>query len=227
MSRGRVDGRCGQLTLAERDAWIRHLPGRDAAVAVPLVSHPDHGPTLVVSTRSTLNGRTGGRMSHAGDTVLLGGALEPGESPAVAAVRELREESGTAEVLDHRDFDVRGRLGRWITESGYAVEGFVVRAPAALALASSPDRREVSELFHIKLDEVWAASPGLDYHRVHVPDRSGVHGPAATGDWCFESPTLRVSDVHGSPRILWGAAGFMVTRLVELFPSPDAIFGRP
>ena len=212
-----------RLGLGERATWVRHLPGRDAAVALPLVHHPEHGPTVVVTTRAAVNGHTRARMSHAGDTVLLGGALEPGESPARAALRELLEESGTLGLLEERDFAVRAALGRWVTESGFVVDGFLVQAPPCFASATRPDPREVQELVYVRIDDLYAARPHLAHHRVHVADRAGVTGPPATGDWWFESPTLLVGDVRGAPRVLWGVAGHMVHRLRELFPTPDLL----
>jgi 8-oxo-dGTP pyrophosphatase MutT (NUDIX family) len=212
-----------RLGLGERATWVRHLPGRDAAVALPLVHDPEHGPTILVATRAAVNGHTRTRMSHAGDTVLLGGALEPAESPAHAALRELLEESGTLGLLEERDFAVRASLGRWVTESGFVVDGFLVRTPPRFASVARPDPREVHELVSIRIDDVYAARPHLAHHRVHVADRAGVTGPPATGDWWFESPTLLVRDVRGTPRALWGAAGHMVHRLRELFPTPDVL----
>lgn len=192
-------------------------------MALPLLEHPHHGPVLVVSARASVNAHTHRRMSHAGDLVLLGGALEPGEPAVRAALRELREETQTVEVFSDEDFHVAASLGHWITESGYSVEGFLVLAPSSFALAVQPDPREVQQLIYLRLDDVYAAPPHVAPHPVHVRDRSGVTGPAVDGRWLFESPTLHVIDTSGIPRMLWGAAGYMVTRLRKMFPTTDRL----
>jgi 8-oxo-dGTP pyrophosphatase MutT (NUDIX family) len=210
----------GRLGLAERARLVRPVPGLEAAVAVPVLRHPRGGMTILVSIRPRINGHTGRPMSHAGETVLLGGALEPGESPVEAALRELREESGTADRLTDADFSVVSSLGRWVTESGYVAHGFLVAAPAALATAR-PDPREVEALVHLPVSAVYAARVRLAYHAVPADDRAGVAAPAGGGDWLFESPTLRVSALDGGSHLLWGLAGHMIARMRQDFPGTE------
>ncbi|WP_020580286.1 NUDIX domain-containing protein [Actinopolymorpha alba] len=75
--------------LDQRAQIVRAVPGRVAAVALPVVTHPVHGPCIVVTERSLINGHTGEPMSHAGEVVLFGGAVDPGETTSEAALREL------------------------------------------------------------------------------------------------------------------------------------------
>ena len=211
-----------RVSLAERDRLVRPVHGLEAAVAVPVLPHPAGGATLLVSVRARINGHTGRPMSHAGQTVLLGGALNPGESPEEAALRELREESGTTDRLTEADFSIVASLGRCVTESGYVVHGFLVAAPATLATAR-PDAREVEALVHLPLNAVYAAPVEHAYHAVHAVDRAGVAPPADEGEWLFESPTLRVRALDGRSRQLWGLAGHMIARVRQEFPYAERL----
>lgn len=209
----------GRVGLAERGRVVRPLSGLEAAVAIPVLPHPDGGLTAVVSRRAHVNGRTGGPMSHAGEVVLLGGAMEARESPAEAA---LREESGTAERLTDADLSVLSPLDTWVTESGYLVHGFVIAAPWELSTAQ-PDPREVHELIRLPVHAAYAAQVRHAFHAVRAEDRAGVLPPADVGDWQFESPTIRVRMRGSGSCLLWGLAGHMFVQLQRHFPDVDRL----
>jgi len=209
-----------RISLAARGEVVHPVPGRCASVVVPLIAHPEFGPALVVSERSLVNGHNGRPMSNAGEVVLFGGSIEPGETPDEAALRELAEESGTGHLLADRDYRIVTELGRWTTESGFAVTGFLGRVPHAFAAEAVPEAREVARIAYLPLPAVYAAPVVDEYHLVRQTDRTLT----LPGEVLFESPTLRVDAAnHDGEWVLWGLAGFMVQRLRERFVDADAL----
>jgi 8-oxo-dGTP pyrophosphatase MutT (NUDIX family) len=195
-----------RVSLSERPDLVRPIPGRRAAVAVPVVAHPRWGESLVVTRRAQINGHTGARMTNAGDIVLFGGSIGPGETAAQAALRELGEESGTSSLLG--EVRLGQHLGTWVTEAGFHVDGFAVALPDRFVALARPEPREVAEVAYLPTSEVRAAAVRSTYHRVDPRDHR--IGPEAVA---FESPTIRVRHPGtGASWVLWGLAGFMVDR---------------
>lgn len=89
----------GHVSLHDRPRVLTPRPAARASVAFPVFESPRWGVCTAATVRSSVNGHSGGRMSHAGDVVLFGGSDEAGESPGQAALRELGEESGTLDRL--------------------------------------------------------------------------------------------------------------------------------
>ena len=196
-----------RVSMAERPDLVRPVPGRRAAVAVPVVSHPRWGESLVVTRRTEVNGHTGGRMTNAGDIVLFGGSIEAGETASEAALRELGEESGTISLLG--DLRIGEHLGTWVTEAGFLVDGFAVALPDRFVVLARPEPREVAEIAYLPVSQVRAAQVQPTYHRVDARDH--YLGDEAAVE--FESPTIRVRHPgSGECWMLWGLAGFMVAR---------------
>ena len=116
---------------------------RAAAVAVVVLDDPDRGPGVLLTRR------TSRLRDHPGQFALPGGSLDPGEDAVTAARRELDEELGLR--LDAGA--VLGLLDDYPTRSGFVITPVVMAAAGAVGdLRPSPD--EVSELFHITLDEL-------------------------------------------------------------------------
>jgi 8-oxo-dGTP pyrophosphatase MutT (NUDIX family) len=110
-----------------------------AAVAVALV---EEGPAFLLTRRAaTLRG-------HAGQWALPGGRTDPGETPGVAARRELAEELGLVLGAD----DELGMLDDYATRSGYLITPVVVWAGADPQLTPNP--AEVGELHQVPLDVI-------------------------------------------------------------------------
>jgi 8-oxo-dGTP pyrophosphatase MutT (NUDIX family) len=108
----------GPLDRAAVVARLRNFPRREAdrpdlkqaAVAVCVTEHS--GTAALLITR-----RAPRMRAHAGQLALPGGRLEPGETAARGALRELQEEVGL--VLGPAD--VLGLLDDYVTRSGYVM----------------------------------------------------------------------------------------------------------
>lgn len=86
-------------------------------------------------------------ISQAGDPCFPGGRIEPGETPAMAAARELREELGVA--VDPARF--LGRLPTIQTPLGRDSEAFVCVLSGEEASRTTLNPSEVSELLRVPM----------------------------------------------------------------------------
>ena len=116
------------------------LPRPTYAVAAPL-SWTGEGPELLVEVRAA-------GISQAGDPCFPGGRIEPGETPAQAAARELEEELGIH--VEPEDF--LGRLPTVQTYLGSKTDVFVCTVSREALSAARPSRAEVERLLQIPLE---------------------------------------------------------------------------
>ena len=171
-----------------RDQLLRHpVPaegGRDSAVLV-LFGEGAQGPDLLLIQRAmTLR-------SHAGQPAFPGGALDPGETPATAAVREAVEETG----VDPAGVDVLAELpSLWLPPSGFLVVPVLAwwREPSVVGPV---DPAECAAVARVPIAEL--VDPA---NRLQVRHPSGYVGPA------FE--------VGGM--LVWGFTGGLIDRLLHL-----------
>src|SRR5579863_9610504 len=120
-----------------------------AAVAIALVAAGDaRGGSASGATALLLTRRAAGLRAHGSQWALPGGRCDPGETPAVAALRELHEEVGLGLPPDA----VLGLLDDYPTRSGYLITPVVVWA--ATKQAMSPNPAEVASVHRIALEEV-------------------------------------------------------------------------
>ena len=103
------------------------------AVVIPVVM--DLSPRLLIEVRAE-------GISQAGDPCFPGGRIEPGETPAAACLRELREELGIALPPDR----LLGRLPTVQTYLGSRSDVFVALVTPREAAGARPDPAEVAEL---------------------------------------------------------------------------------
>jgi 8-oxo-dGTP pyrophosphatase MutT (NUDIX family) len=120
----------------------RNADLRPAAVALALVAD-EWGNACFVLTR-----RAAGLRAHGGQWALPGGRIDPGESAADAALRELDEECGLK--LDERS--LLGELDDYPTRSGYNITPVVAWVSANATLTANPE--EVSAIHRVPLSEL-------------------------------------------------------------------------
>ncbi|MEM7135880.1 MAG: CoA pyrophosphatase [Myxococcota bacterium] len=110
-----------------------------AAVAIALVTD-DVGEASFVITR-----RSASLRKHSGQWALPGGRLDPGETEAVAALRELHEEVG----LERGHDQVLGMLDDYPTRSGFAITPVIVWG--GLTSDIRPNPAEVAEAHRVPI----------------------------------------------------------------------------
>jgi 8-oxo-dGTP pyrophosphatase MutT (NUDIX family) len=149
--------------LASFERHSLDLPDhRQAAVGV-VVLDDEAGRACFVLTR-----RPGTLRRHAGQFALPGGRLDPGETPEVAALREISEEIGL--FLDPTS--VLGRLDDFASRSGHLITPVVVWAGSDAILTPSP--AEVQSVYRVPLTDLERpGNPSLS----HIPqsDRPLIH----------------------------------------------------
>src|ERR1700738_2903403 len=136
--------------IARRCAAFVRLPAgepapalKQGAVAIALVEAGGGADTALLLTR-----RAAGLRAHRGQWALPGGRCDAGETPAVAALRELHEELG----LELGPSDVLGLLDDYATRSGYLITPVVVWAGTGAAVSPTPG--EVASVHRIALDDI-------------------------------------------------------------------------
>jgi 8-oxo-dGTP pyrophosphatase MutT (NUDIX family) len=148
--------------IAARCAAFARLPESEpapslkrAAVAIALVEAGNAGS----GTALLLTLRAAGLRSHRSQWALPGGRCDEGETPAMAALRELHEELG----LELTRGDVLGLLDDYPTRSGYLITPVVVWAATVGAI--SPNPQEVASVHRIALDNI-AQADAFDFTEI-------------------------------------------------------------
>lgn len=115
-----------------------------AAVTIVLVE----ADAVADGTAFVLTRRASNLRSHRGQWALPGGRCDAGETPVIAALRELREELGLA----LGEGDVLGLLDDYPTRSGYLITPVVLWAGVGAVITPSPD--EVASAHRIALSDI-------------------------------------------------------------------------
>lgn len=114
-------------------------PPMPAAVLVPFVC--GERPGVLLTKRNEKLRR------HAGQVSFPGGRIEPDDrSPVAAALREAQEEVG----LDPGHVEIAGRIGDFLTGTGFRIAPVIGLIPPGLKLTPAPD--EVETAFEFPLD---------------------------------------------------------------------------
>jgi 8-oxo-dGTP pyrophosphatase MutT (NUDIX family) len=168
-----------------------------AAVLLPLLLAPGARRELFPRGTSVLfTLRTMDLPTHKGQVSFPGGALEKGEEPAAAALRETEEELG----IPPAEVDLLGWLGSFSTlTSGWEIDAFPGLLPHRKL---APNPREVARVFQIPL-------AGL---RAHLRQIRPLSGP---GIW----PTFphREGNRHYT---IWGATARILAAFLDRADFP-------
>jgi 8-oxo-dGTP pyrophosphatase MutT (NUDIX family) len=159
-----------------------------AAIAITIVARDDGAAAFVLTRRAS------GMRNHAGQMALPGGRLDPGETPVVAALRELQEEVNAVVGPE----GVLGLLDDYPTRSGYLITPVVVWADREVELVPNPD--EVASIQRVPLSELerpdspkFRAIPESDRPMIQLPIFDDhLHAPSAAMVYQF-----REAGMHG------------------------------
>ena len=197
--------------IAARCAAFARLPASEpapglkrAAVAIALVEAAG----VVSGTALLLTLRAAGLRSHRGQWALPGGRCDEGETPAMAALRELHEELGLELGAD----DVLGLLDDYPTRSGYLITPVVLWAKASANVSPNPE--EVASVHRIALDNL-AQADAFDFTEIPESTRRVIrfrhagrfiHAPTAALIYQFrevlEGRDTRVTELE-QPVFAW------------------------
>lgn len=175
------------------DHLTRFMPpddfdGRTGAVLL-LFGEKLTGPDLLLTERAHH------MRSHPGQISFPGGAIEPGETPEEAALREAREETG----LDPDGVEVFGRLPElWLPPSNFAVTP-VLGWWHKESSVSAVDPDEVHAVFRVPVDALLDPAHRITVRHPSAPD--------------YTSPAFLIGGDH--ELILWGFTAGIIARLFD------------
>lgn len=178
---------------------------RNAAVAFVVTDAPDGAPAIILTRRPSRMGR------HAGQYALPGGKVDPGETAAEAARREVAEELG----LSVDPGAELGRLDDYETRSGFVITPFVLWGGTGLEPVPAPD--EVEKVLYIPFTELDSDAiphflPGLDPDRPILYSQfptigHSMYAPTAAMVYQFREVCLRGCSTrvakYDQPRFAW------------------------
>ena len=186
-----LPGRTAHRTMAPELAYGRHAgpvssAARKAAVLLALDFRERHWSIPAILRPATMK-------AHGGQVALPGGLVEPGESPAAAALREFEEELGPQTSR----FEVVGHLSPvYVFISRFEVTPVLAVSSQPLTLV--PNQEEVEQVVHLNLAH-------LIEHVCH-----GSH-LICRGQLTFRAPHFLLSECQ-----IWGATSLILAEFATL-----------
>lgn len=174
---------------------------RQAAVAIVWLRHPDGSWQLPLTLRSQSLRHHGGQVSFPG------GTLEPGETPAQAALREFQEELGLAPVEPLMCGELHPL---YVYASNHLVFPIVFTA-AAPASPWDPNSQEVQQVLEMPLANLFR--PALSNQSIRW--RPVTRDRRQVGGFQFRSTAYHL---HG--HLVWGATAMLLAQLADLLRDP-------
>ena len=178
------------------------LGGRRAAAVTIAVLTTDGEPAIWLTERSA------SLRAHPSQFAFPGGRIDPNETAAEAALRELEEELG---VHAHHG-QIIGELDDFATESGFVITPFVVWI-GDFTGTLHPNPAEVAHVHTVTMDEVdadprFVTDPRVDAPILQWPFRDvDVHAPTAAILYQFREVVLRRRHTRvahvGQPVFAW------------------------
>jgi 8-oxo-dGTP pyrophosphatase MutT (NUDIX family) len=154
-TRRNIAGRCADFARLPESEPVSALKRAAVAIALVEAGAPRRGTALLLTLRAA------GLRAHRGQWALPGGRCDEGETPVLAALRELHEELG----LELGEENVLGLLDDYPTRSGYLITPVVVWAGANAKVSLNP--AEVASVHRIALREI-AHADAFDF--VAIPE---------------------------------------------------------
>lgn len=157
-----------------------------------------------------------GSISHPGETCFPGGAVDPGETPREAVIRETEEELG---LREDEDYELYGQWGLFPLITGMCVNIFAgeLKDGALQRIKANPD--EVAEVFTIPVDFMLAGeSMRYEYRLLQDIDPCDLKGYIGLpDDYQLPSGRVRMPVWKYGGHVLWGMTARMTRAFLDRF----------
>lgn len=169
-----------------------------ASVLILLVE-TDRGPAVVFEERAHH------LKTQPGEISFPGGAIEPGETPAEAAIREACEEL----LITPDQIELIGPLDYYVTPFDLVLSPWVARLKSG-PLSRNPD--EVARVFTVLLQDFIDHPPRIHYTKQHVTADEDF----PIQDYPFRTLTSQTLFFELAGEIIWGMTAKVMNNFVEL-----------